>query len=380
MAVVRILHVVGNMDFGGVETFLMNLYRSVDRQAVQFDFLCHNDVAGKFDSEIRDLGGVIVRIPGIGASSLPRYRRALREAFEVHSDYQIVHSHLSRMNGVVLREARRGGRPIRISHSHIDGGTHGIARDALYSYSKMLIAGSATHGMACSLDAARHVHSGQLLRDTTILPNAIDTEKFSPSEDRRALIRRDLGIADEFVIGHVGRLTPQKNHQHLVEVFHRVHDADRRARLLLVGVGALEDEVKRDVQSRGLSGAVSFLGARPDVRDLMDAMDIFAFPSRWEGLGIVAVEAQAMGLPVLASEAVPRETALTDLISYLPLGEATPWVERILAEMHNGNARSRAGYSAEVAHGGYDIKRVARELQDFYVRLAEGAPDERGKS
>lgn len=380
MAPTRVLHVVGNMDYGGVETLLMSLYRSIDRRVIQFDFLCHNNVTGKFDPEILELGGRVFRIPGLGASSLPRYRRALRGVFEEHAENRIVHAHLSRMNGIVLREARLGEVPVRISHSHTHSGTYGFARDVLYGYSRMLIAGSATHGMACSLDAAGHAHRGSLLRNTTILPNAIDTSRFSPSEQRRASVRKGLGLSNTFVVGHVGRFTHEKNHCHLVEVFHRVHDADERARLVLVGVGALEDEVKRDVEARSLSDSVLFLGARPDVRDLMDAMDIFVFPSRWEGLGIVAVEAQAMGLPVLASEAVPRETALTDLISYLPLGEVAPWVERILAVMRSQDAPSRVGYSAEVASGGYDIKRVARDLQEFYVRLAEGLSNERGQS
>lgn len=375
MSIVRVLHVVGNMDYGGVETLLMNLYRSTDRRKVQYDFLCHNDVAGKFDPEITELGGKIIRVPGLGASSLPRYQRALRNTFEHLTGNSIVHAHLNRMNGIVLREAKRAMVPFRISHSHNSNHTNGFLRRSLYSYSKTLIKRSATHLMACSADAAAHAYSGELLQETAILPNAIDTEYFSSSDDRRGHVRDKLGLSETFVLGHVGSFTPQKNHPYVIEVFHRVYKEDKRARLLLVGVGSMEDQIKHDVEARGLGSAVMFLGPRADVRDLMDAMDLFIFPSRWEGLGIVAVEAQSIGLPVLASEAVPRESALTDLISYLPLDEPTTWAKRILAIIQSKPAHSRRDYNVEIARAGYDIKQVARELQDLYVRLGEGKPN-----
>lgn len=370
---IRVLHVVGNMDFGGVETLLMSLFRTIDRSVIQFDFLCHNDVEGKFDPEIGELGGRVFRIPGLGASSLNRYQRSLRDAFD-RLDHQIVHSHLSRMNGIVLRQARHAGVPIRISHSHAHNARYDLLRNALRSYSRSLIEASATHGLACSTDAAQFVHRGRLLRDTRILPNAIDTAKFSFSEERRARVRGELGLDGCCVLGHVGRFEHQKNHRHLIEAFQRVHEANRSARLLLVGVGSLEREVRQDVQDRGLEDVVSFLGPRSDVRDLMDAMDVFVFPSLFEGLGIVAVEAQAMGLPVLASEAVPRETKLTDLIRYLPLGDPAPWVDAITAVSSDSRDRQRGGYGDSVAAGGYEIRQVARELQDFYVSAVAALP------
>lgn len=364
---IRVLHVVGNMDYGGVETLLMNLYRHIDRNFVQFDFLCHNDVPGKFDPEILGLGGHIYRVPGLGVSSLPRYERALRGVFANSGQHRIVHAHLSRMNGIVLREARRGGVPVRISHSHSREARYDLLRNVLRMYSRRLIEQNATHGFACSADAADFVHSGRLLDATRILPNAIDTEKFHCSVERRVLTRGELALGDAFVLGHVGRFESAKNHTLLLEVFDRVYQRDATARLVLVGVGSLEGVVRADVERRGLTDAVRFLGSRPDVRDLMDAMDVFVFPSLYEGLGIVAVEAQAMGLPVLASDAIPRETNLTDLISYLPLGDPAPWVDAIM-ELRNGDAqRTREGYSANVAAGGYDIRQVARELQEFYL-------------
>lgn len=363
---IRILHVVGNMDYGGVETLLMNIYRTLGREQLQFDFLCHNDRPGKYDAEIRSLGGQIHRIPGIGESSLRSYRRSLRQAFLELDDHRIVHSHLNLMNGVVLREAKAAGIPIRISHSHSHGAKYGLLRGALRRYSGLLIKGAATHGFACSVPAAEFVHRGRLLKSTRIMNNAIHTAQFEFSPARRAAVRQELGMSESLIVGHVGRFEKQKNHQFVLEIFEKLSRIDATARLMLVGVGSLEEKVRESAAARGIADRVHFLGARNDVKELMDAMDVFLFPSLFEGLGIVAVEAQANGLLTLASEFVPRETNLTDLIEYLPIDRVDPWLAAI-ENSRSAATTKRQDFARLVADGGYDVKAVAKDLQRFYV-------------
>lgn len=365
---IRVLQVVGNMDYGGVETLLMELFRHIDRAAVQFDFLVHDNQKGLYDDEIYDLGGQIYRIPSIGKSSYRRHTRALRQQFSSQPHLQVVHSHINQMNGIILRQAKLAGVPIRVSHAHIDGGREALLRTALRNYSRFLIRHSATHGFACSQAASEFVHRGSVRDHTRVLNNAIDLVKFHPDETHRRRMRLELGLNGAFVLGHVGRFYDQKNHAHLVDVFDQVHAMDQEARLLLVGVGVLRAQIEDEIQARGLEHAVRFLGSRSDVADLMNAMDVFVFPSKYEGLGIVAIEAQAMGLPVLASDAVPRETDVTELITYLPLGQTAPWVDSVMSlKAHTTQMHTRLGCGDAVAKAGYDIRRVAIELQQFYV-------------
>lgn len=361
----RILHVVGNMDYGGVETLLMSLYRALDRERFQFDFLEHNDVEGRFDEEIRSLGGRILRIPGVGASSVPAYQRALRATFDSHPEYQVVHSHLDAMNGVVLRQAKVAGVPVRISHSHIHNASYGPLQTVLRHYSRLVLPGSATHGLACSGDAADFVHSGGLRRETRILRNGIDTTRFTFRSDEREIARRELSLGpDAFAIGHVASLTDQKNHSFLIDMFGRVASAVDGARLVLVGVGPLMEAVRAQVSTNKLDDKVMFLGARQDVEHILAAMDVFVFPSLYEGLGIAAIEAQSMGLPTLVSTAVPREAGITDRIEFLELNEKD-WAGRLL-DLSQHPIHASSEYASRVAVAGYGIDQVAQELQGLY--------------
>ena len=370
-AVIRVLHVVGNMDFGGVETLLMALYRSVDRAVVQFDFLCHNETPGKYDAEITALGGHIYRVPGIGMSSVLSYQRALRAFFEspAGAQYRIVHSHLNKLNGFVLHAASRAGVPYRIAHAHEGVSNYGLLRNVLRTYASFLNGRHATHGLACSIEAAQHGHMGTLRATTQILNNGIDTRHFTFCEDDRERARTSLHLKDSFVIGHVGRFEAQKNHEFLVDVFARFVRLNPHAQMILVGVGSREGAVRRLIAERGLSGSVQLLGARTDVKELMAAMDVFLFPSRWEGLGIAAIEAQSMGLWTMASEAVPRDAKLTDRISFVGLGDPDAWVQRLVGLSSSCVDTNRAAYAQQVAGQGYEISRVADQLQTLYQSL-----------
>lgn len=205
---IRVLQVVGNMDCGGVEPLLIMLYGSFDRDEVQFDFLCHDNILGKYNPEIIELRGHIYRIPGLGASSLFRYQRNLKGVFARSLQHKIVHSHLSRMNGVVLREAHRSEVPVRVSQTDAHNSYYDLLCNVLRSCSRRPIAQHATHGLACSADAAAFFHKGSLTETTKILPNAIETTKFNFATERRLVKRDELGLDDSFVQGGWHRCSP----------------------------------------------------------------------------------------------------------------------------------------------------------------------------
>jgi len=367
----RILHVVGNMDFGGVETLLMSLYRNIDRTKVQLDFLCHNNIEGKFDAEIRELGGRIYRIPGIRKSGLLVYKKNLYELLSQELKYTVIHSHLNEVNGIVLEQAKKSGITYRISHSHTANPRFSMLQMLLRKYSIRKIPKNTTHSFACSKQAANYLYrKSELLKKCQIMNNAINTEKFIYRSDLNEYYREKYYLNDKIVFGHVGSFTNPKNHLFLIDVFNELNVDSGDSKLLLIGTGPLTSKVKEYVEKKGLTKDVLFLGAQPDISGLMSAMDAFLFPSIYEGLGIVAIEAQASGLPVFASTKVPKETSLTDLITYISLEEgSTIWAEIIIKDLKRFCGSERTKYASYIEKNGYDIKNTAKGLQMFYLNL-----------
>lgn len=354
---IRILHVVTYMGRGGLETMLMNYYRAIDRTKVQFDFLTHRDFRADYDDEIEALGGKIYRLPNLNPFSRG-YLGALDRFFGEHPEYRIVHSHLDCMAGIPLKYAKKHGVPVRIGHAH----NSSQPRDAKYLlklFYKRMIAGQATQLFACSEEAGRWMFGNA---DFRVLNNAIDAGKYAFDADIRSTVRRELGLpADALVVGHVGRFDPQKNHRFLVEIFEKMPED---ARLLLVGDGVLRPDVEQQAETLGIRDRILFTGVRTDVDRLLQAMDVFLFPSLFEGLGIVAVEAQAAGLPCLISDGVPMACKATELVTQIPLSAgAKAWAEAA----KNAAGTSRRVTTGEIAEAGFDIAENAQWLEQFYI-------------
>ncbi|MBC8080478.1 MAG: glycosyltransferase family 1 protein, partial [Gorillibacterium sp.] len=371
----RVLHIVVNMNRGGAETLLMNLYRNTDRRIVQFDFLTCKE--GVFDDEIRELGGRIHRIPYVSEAGHSGYVKALQAFYATHPEYKVVHSHLDKMSGLPLSVAHKFEIPVRIAHSHntqSEGGT--LAR--LYKWIVgTRITPHATHMLACSQAAAKWLFTSKS-EQAVILPNGIDVEQFTYRADIRREVRSELGLPEgTFVIGHVGRFAQQKNHGFLLELFSRFHDQVADSVLVLVGVGPLQEEMQKRVEASGLADHVRFLGARSDVARLLQGMDTFVFPSLHEGLGIVIIEAQAAGLPCLISDSIPQEADLGfGFVEALPLTTSAKWMEKLILLVTED--RSRIVSAGDIADKGYDIKQTAKQIQDFYVTVSVGgAKDEK---
>lgn len=361
---IRILQVVTYMGRGGLETMLMNYYRHIDREKVQFDFLVHRDFRADYDDEIDALGGIIYRLPRLNPVS-PAYYKALDAFFAEHS-YTVVHSHLDCMSAYPLRAAKKAGVPVRIAHAHNTSQDRGW-KYPIKQFSNKQVGRYATDYFACSQAAGEWMFPS---RQFAVFPNAIDLNDYSFCASVRKSVRQEFHLKDDcLLIGHVGRFAPQKNHAFLLDIFAEIAKLQADAYLFLVGGGEGMAAIREKAVAFGLADKVIFTGVRDDVNRLLQAMDIFVFPSLYEGLPVTLVEAQASGLPCVISDHVPRESIITDgLVTVQNLDDsAETWAKHILARI--GTART--DHSAEVAAHGYDISETAKWLEEFYVRKYE---------
>lgn len=363
-APIRVLQVVNYMDRGGLETFIMNVFRNIDREKICFDFLVHSSKKADYDEEIESLGGVIYRLSRLVPWSVS-YKKALRNFFDEHPEYLIVHVHRDCMSSVVLKEAKRHNIPVSIAHSH----SSSQDKDLKYPIKllcKRSIPKYSTHLLACSQAAGDFMFGGAPYE---VLPNAIDVERFAFDPQKRAKLRAQLSLSSELAVVHVGRFMTPKNHTFLLEIFSALLNKEPEARLFLIGDGELADAIRQKARHLGISDKVDFLGVRSDVADLLSAMDVFVFPSLYEGLPLSLVEAQTSGLPCVISDRVPAESTLSSsLVKRLSLSDDVDlWVDAILDSSH----APRADHSSEVAKRGFDIKTEAEKLRDFYVNAYE---------
>jgi glycosyltransferase involved in cell wall biosynthesis len=369
----RILHVVGALNRGGAETWLVEVLKNIDRREFQMDFLVHSWDQGAFDEEVKELGSrVIVCLkPSNPIQYAYNFCRILRES----GPYDCIHSHIHQYSGYVLFLATMMGIPVRIAHSH--NGTRAIdrassaMRKAYIAIMDAMIRRFATEGIAVSEKAAASLFSDTWKADTRwkLCPLGIDLSEFGRTVDRRE-VRTQLKIPmAAFVVGHVGRFFAQKNHCFLVDVAEQVCRLEPRAVFLLVGDGPLRPQVETVVQARGLSNRFVFTGIRSDVPRMMKGvMDCFLFPSIYEGLGLVLWEAQAAGIPCIAADTVPEEAdAGIDLLRTLSLtSPAQHWAEAVV----ESRSRTRPD-PAVVFPQRLTIGESARRLRSLYTAAME---------
>lgn len=358
----RVLHVVVNMNRGGAETLLMNLYRNINREKVQFDFLTCKE--GVFDAEIEKLGGKIHRVPYISEVGHFGYIKVLNNFFTENNYYKIVHSHMDKMSGLVLREANHAGIPIRISHSHSTKSEGDFLARCYKWYVGNHINSNATNLIACSSEAAKWLFFRNSSK-SIILKNGIEFNKFKFSQKKRIKARKKLNIDnDALVVGHVGRFSTPKNHKFLIEIFNEINKTHQNILLILVGHGPLLPEIKNKVLEYDLTDKVKFLGVRSDIDDLLNAFDLFMFPSLYEGLPVTVVEAQASGLPCFISDSISKEVDLgLNKVEFISLSNKSDWIEKV--NKYNRNI-SREFSSNILNKVGYDIEQTTQQLQKFY--------------
>lgn len=358
---IRILHVVTHMNRGGLETMLMNYYRHIDRTKFQFDFLTHREYDGDFGEEIKFLGGKIYHLPVLNPFSL-HYKKTLGAFFDGHPEYQIIHVHQDCMSSVILKIAMQHGVKVRIAHSHCANQDKNLKYPVKMFY-RRLIPRYATELMACGQDAGKWMFCGSKFQ---VVNNAIDAKKYSFNIQMREKMRKKLGIKqNEMLVGHVGRFSPQKNHDYLINIFDEIRKKVP-SRLIMVGEGGLQNRIRGKVDTLGLTEKVIFTGLRTDIPDLLQAMNVFVFPSNYEGLPVALVEAQAAGLPCLISDRVSMECKITDLVQQIPLNEdAEIWANIAIKAVQT----KRKNTYEMIKTAGFDIVENARKLQNIYEEM-----------
>lgn len=369
----KVVQVLGRMMAGGVESTVLNHCELLDSHQVSLYFMVQDDSVYIPYERIHKMGGRVILIPSY--KKIPEYLSACRSVFtEIQPD--IVHANMNALSCFSLKVAKECGVPVRIAHSHSTAskgeGVKNLAKNVLRPFSRQY----PTHLLACSEAAGRWLFGNAAVDSgmVHILKNAIDLKKFHFSEIRRTRIRRSLGIpSDQVVIGQVGRLAFQKNQIFTLRVLQQlIREGDQNICLLLIGEGDDHLMLKQKVSEFGLEGYVRFLGIRDDISDLLQGIDLMMFPSRYEGLGMVAIEAQVAGCPVLASDNVPNEAKITsDLFVRIGVGDELSKWSCMARHLVKGNSEIRKSREKEARACGYDINESSRQLLNWYMQFME---------
>lgn len=360
------------MDRGGAEAMIMNYMRNINRDIIRFDFLTNREYRGAYEDEIERLGGKVWHMCPMYPGKFRQYKREVRQFLKEHPEYRIIHSNLEERSYFALKEAKKLGVPVRISHSHNRPLGFDLKLLMRY-YFRFMLKYYNTHMFSCGVEAGDWLYGKKNRDKVIIMNNAIDAKEYVYDREKSQAMKETLGVSEKLVIGHVGRFFPQKNHRFLIEIFKEIHDRNADAVLLLVGGGELDDslknEIKQKVEDLGLTDCVQFLGVREDVNELMQAFDLFLLPSLFEGLPVTMVEAQASGLPCVISDKVPIQCDITGNVQVVALEEQPKiWAEKIL-QFAEGFERKDTRERIEQA--GFDIGQNAKWLETFYREALE---------
>lgn len=364
---IRVLQMIGSLDIGGSQTMILNLYRAMDRCKIQFDFILDHPNEDALIPEVKALGARIFIMPSFKGSNFFEIKKAWDKFFDEHHEYKILHSHVRSYASVYIPIAKKHG-VFTIIHSHSTSNGRGLS-SVVKAVMQYPLRYQADYFMACSEIAGTWLYGRSIdnKKNYKIISNAIDAKRFNYDEVVRNKVRKELGLVDKFVIGHVGRITEPKNHSFLLDVFEEIVKQKSNAVLLLVGDGELRQLIDDKVKEKKLENKVVFLGSQSNTQDYYQAMDVFVFPSLWEGLGIVAIEAQTSGLHCVVSDRVPREIDLgAGLVEFISLEAGmSNWVNAIL----NTDIEKRVGKTEEVRVAGYDVTENAKKMMKFYLSV-----------
>lgn len=362
----RILHIMSSMDRAGTETFVMNVFKNIDRSKVKFDFLVSKSSGDGYEEEATQLGAsIFMFVPR--RDGIRSHIKSLNDFFSKHaSDYDAIHFHSNSFTSMLpVAIAKKHGIKARFVHCHSIS-TLGTHNKLLHRLNRMRISSLATHYLSCSSEASKWGYSGtEAYSKSIIIPNGIDLERYKFNSEHRGRIRRELGIEERFVIGNVSGFRTGKNHKLMLDILSDVKKEIPSSLLMFVGGGGNIEEIKKLAKEKKIEDSVLFLGFRNDVPQLMQAMDMFLFPSSFEGFGLVAIEAQTAGLPVLASDRISRETNLTELITYFPLEKpASEWARLITKAYPISSDRKFDDHLLA-----YDISSTCNLLLDLYEKI-----------
>ncbi len=363
---IHVLHVVGKLNIGGAESRIMDLYRNIDRNEIQFDFMQHTEEKCAYQEEAEQLGGHVYHVPRFRIYNILSYRRSWKAFMQEHPEIKVVHGHMTSTAGIYLPIAKKYGKTYTIAHARSAGVDSGI-KGMMTTLLRKNLAKKCDQCFTCSKLAGVAVFGEKAVQNNqvTTIPNAIDVDKFAYDENKRLQIRNSLGLASEhYVIGHVGRFDTVKNHKYMIQIIQKCVEQDDNCRMVFVGDGPLRAEIEQQVREAGLEKYIIFAGKQRNVQDFYQAFDFFILPSFYEGLPGTAIEAQASGLYGILSDTITEEAIVTELMTRQSIQQdAKLWADEILA--HKGD--NRTSHVAEVRNAGFDVKQQAKRLCDFYV-------------
>lgn len=363
----RVLVVIGKMDRGGAETIVMNLYRNINRQKVQFDFAVHTQKKADYDDEIIAMGGRIFRFPEYKIYNSFSYKKAWKNFLTQHKgEFCAVHGHIGSCAAIYLNEAKKQN-IFTVAHSHsCMNGIVGFLFKILCFPQRFI----ADQFFGCSVEAGIDRFGKKVVNNSKIyktLNNGIDAKAYVYNRKTREQYRSDFGVENKLVVGHVGRFTYAKNHKFLIEVFSEIKKMRDDAVLVLAGRGELEEKVKKQVAELGLEKSVIFAGVREDIPQVLQMYDIFVFPSNYEGLPLSVVEAQAADLPCLLTDIIPEFAIITNQCKLSSINNsARDWAKKAVWLCDNS---TRKDTYEQIKASGFDITSIAKELEDFYLSI-----------
>lgn len=365
----RVLHVMGCGDAGGISTVVLNYYRFIDRTKIHFDIALTVPTVGQNARALEALGAEIFILP-MKSEGLGAFRRELARLLR-EGRYDAIHVHESETSYVALQVAKKVGVPCRIAHSHTSSRNKGLKWELRRLSGCLLNYHYATRVVGCGQLAGERVFGKRNMKrpKALVLPNAIDTVKFAYNEAVRGEVRRELGLEGRFVIGMVGRLSPEKNPGYAVDLLPLVRQRIENAVLVMAGDGPEEESIRARIHGQNLEDAVLLLGKRDDAQRLYQGFDLFLLSSFTEGFPVVAVEAIASGLPVLLSDTITRELSFGSAVTYLPLEDPAQWVRAMETWLNPGGRIKR---QTEAAENGLDIRTAVQILERVYLQ-APGA-------
>lgn len=388
-----VLHVVGRLDIGGAESRIMDMYRNINREKVQFHFMQHTKDRCAFEDEVESLGGKVYHVPRFNVKNYVTYKKAWRDFFNAHPEIKVVQGHMTSTAAIYLPIAKKAGVEVTIAHARSAGVDPGL-KGKITRFLRRNLYQKCDYRFTCSEMAGEAVFGDQNLipRKAIFIPNAIEVDKFKFDEETRKQIRYELGLKDKFVIGHVGRFSHMKNHKYMLQILEQCIRMEKEKRLpetvlMFLGDGELKEEIMEQAVAMGISSRVLFMGNKRDVYRYYQAMDFFLLPSFYEGLPGTAIEAQASGLPGIMSDSVTGEAVVTDLLQMRSIREnPAVWAEEIMktsqplagfpceAEAQIGmqevskiNSKDRGHYAQVVKQASFDVKEQAKKMQEFYL-------------
>ncbi|MEY8410863.1 glycosyltransferase family 1 protein [Lachnospiraceae bacterium 62-26] len=368
---IRVLHVIGAMGTGGAENMIMNIFRTIDRKKIQFDFVVHSEKRQFYDAEIEELGGKIYHVNKFVIGNGVYYLRWWNNFFKLHNEYIIVHGHINSSAFLYLSVAKKYNR-ITIIHSHATNDPAVSVRNYIFKFFSFFTRYTADYFFACSLSAGMDRFGEKVISSNRfeVIENGIDADKFRFNKEKREKIREELGISDNtIVVGHVGRFTRAKNHDFLIRFYKSYRELVFKSELWLVGDGELKKDIQKLAEANDLGDSVRFINVTKQVENYMQAMDVFVFPSIFEGLGIVLIEAQASGLPCIVSENIQKEADIgAGIVFQLDLREnMDKWIETVNRALE----MKRKDNIKNIIESGFSIYDSAKKLESLYFSMLE---------